>query len=174
MLDTDQQPVSPGVTTAAPTWQLWVATGLRLVLAGVLGVAGALKVPDPAESVRAVRAYDLLPETLVPAIGYGLPLLELAIAVLLLLGLFTRWAAAVTAVLMAGFVIGIAAAWTRGLTIDCGCFGGGGQVGAADTRYLQEIGRDVALLVAALVLVRWPASRLALDPAPAEEPKESP
>ena len=91
MLDSDKGPVSAGVTPAAPAWRLWVATVLRLVLAGVLGVAGALKVPDPAESVRAVRAYDLLPEALVPAIGYGLPLLELAVAVLLLLGLFTRW-----------------------------------------------------------------------------------
>ena len=34
----------------------------RLVLAGVLIVAGWLKLPDPAESVRAVRAYQLLPE----------------------------------------------------------------------------------------------------------------
>ena len=138
---------------------------LRWMLAGVLGVAGALKVPDPAESVRAVRAYDLLPEALVPAIGYGLPLLELAVAALLVLGLFTRWAAVVAAVLMAGFVVGIAAAWARGLNIDCGCFGGGGQVAAADTRYLQEILRDAALLTAALFLVRWPGSRFALDPA---------
>ena len=165
MLDSDQGPVSAGVTPAAPAWRLWVATVLRWVLAGVLGVAGALKVPDPAESVRAVRAYDLLPEALVPAIGYGLPLLELAVAALLVLGLFTRWAAAVTAVLMAAFVVGIATAWTRGLNIDCGCFGGGGQVAAADTRYLQEILRDAALLTAAMFLVRWPASRLALDPA---------
>ena len=174
LFDADQEPVSSGVVRGAPAWRLWVATMLRLVLAGVLGVAGAQKVPDPAESVRAVRAYDLLPEALVPAIGYGLPLLELAVAVLLLLGFFTRWAPAVAALLMAAFVFGIAAAWTRGLTIDCGCFGGGGQVGAADTRYTQEIARDAALLVAALLLVRWPASRLALDPAPADDPKESP
>ena len=40
---------------------------------GVWIVAGALKLPDPAESVRAVRAYDLLPEAIVPAVGYLLP-----------------------------------------------------------------------------------------------------
>ena len=31
---------------------------------------------------------------------------------------------------MVAFIIGISQAWARGLTIDCGCFGGGGQIGA--------------------------------------------
>ena len=63
---------------------------------------------------------------------------------------------------------GIAQAWARGLTIDCGCFGGGGQVSADQTRYGEEILRDVGLLLAAAFLVRWPHSRLALDPIPKE------
>ena len=37
------------------------------MLGGVFVVAGALKVPDPAAAVRAVRAYQLLPEPLVGA-----------------------------------------------------------------------------------------------------------
>ncbi|HJX42788.1 MAG TPA: DoxX family protein, partial [Geodermatophilus sp.] len=36
----------------------------RLPLGGVLVVAGALELPDPAEAVRAVRAHRLLPEAL--------------------------------------------------------------------------------------------------------------
>jgi uncharacterized membrane protein YphA (DoxX/SURF4 family) len=151
--------------SAGTTVRLWFATALRLLLAGVLAVAGALKLPDPAESVRAVRAYDLLPEAIVPTVGYVLPPLELALALLLLLGLVTRWAALGAGVLMAAFVVGIASAWARGLTIDCGCFGGGGQVDAAETAYLQEILRDVGLLLAAAFLVWRPASRLALDTA---------
>ncbi len=34
----------------------WAATGARLVLGGVLVVAGALEVPDPAAAVRAAAA----------------------------------------------------------------------------------------------------------------------
>jgi uncharacterized membrane protein YphA (DoxX/SURF4 family) len=150
--------------TTAPAWRLWLATALRLVLAGVLAVAGALKLPDPAESVRAVRAYQLLPESVVPAVGHALPLLEIAVALLLVLGLATRIAAVMAGLLMAAFIVGIASAAARGLTIDCGCFGGGGQVEANATKYTQEIVRDAALLLAAAFLVVWPASRLALDP----------
>jgi uncharacterized membrane protein YphA (DoxX/SURF4 family) len=143
----------------------WLASGLRLLLAAVLATAGALKLPDPAESVRAVRAYQLLPEAVVPTVGYALPLVELAVAALLALGLLTRWAAIVAALLMLAFCIGIASAWARGLTIECGCFGGGGQVAAQDTRYLPDLLRDGGLLLASLLLVARPASRFAVDTA---------
>jgi uncharacterized membrane protein YphA (DoxX/SURF4 family) len=149
---------------AATGSRLWFATVTRLVLAGYLGLAGLLKLPDPAESVRAVRAYRILPESVVPAVGYVLPLLEVAIAVLLVIGLTTRLAAALSSLLMVAFVIGIASVAARGINIDCGCFGGGGDVAEGATHYTQEIIRDVCLLVLALLLVYRPSSRLALDP----------
>ncbi len=43
----------------------WAATAGRLLLAAVWLAAGALKIPDPAEGIRAVRAYRLLPEAVV-------------------------------------------------------------------------------------------------------------
>lgn len=141
----------------------WVGTVLRLVLAGVLGYAGAIKLPDPDESVRAVRAYQLLPEPVVQVVGFGLPVLEVAVALLLLVGLGTRIAAGVSGLLMIAFIIGVASAWARGLTIDCGCFGGGGEVSAEDTEYPQEILRDLLLLAASAWLVWRPRTRLALD-----------
>ncbi len=42
----------------------WPATAAHLLLGGVLVMAGALEPPDPAEAVRAVRAYRLLPGAL--------------------------------------------------------------------------------------------------------------
>jgi uncharacterized membrane protein YphA (DoxX/SURF4 family) len=140
----------------------WVGTAVRLVLGIVWVVAGLLKLPDPAAAERAVRAYQLAPEWLVPVLAFGLPVLEIAVGVLLLLGAFVRPAAVVSAVLLAGFTAAVASAWARGLTIDCGCFGGGGQVDAGQTAYLGEIVRDVALLCAALFLVARPRTRLAL------------
>lgn len=141
----------------------WLAVGLRLVLAAVFAAAGASKLPDPAESVRAVRAYRLLPEAAVHAVAYGLPVLEVALAVLLFLGLVIRLAAVLSAVLLAVFLAGIASVAARGLSIDCGCFGGGGAVAAGDTRYTAELLRDTGLLALALALARWPASPLSLD-----------
>jgi uncharacterized membrane protein YphA (DoxX/SURF4 family) len=150
--------------TRAVQGRLWFATLARLVLAGYLGVAGLLKLPHPAESVRAVRAYRILPESVVPTVGYVLPLLEVAIAVLLLLGLATRVASLLTVLLMTAFIIGIASVSARGITIDCGCFGGGGDVAEGATHYTQEIVRDVCLLLLGILLVRRPSSRLSLVP----------
>ena len=92
---------------------------------------GVVKVGHPLTAERAVQAYELFPLRASPsAIGLGLPFLEIALGLLLVLGLFTRPAAIVATVLMVVFIIGISQAWARGLTIDCGCFGGGGQIGA--------------------------------------------
>lgn len=136
----------------------------RVVLGVVWIVAGVIKLPDPAGSVRAVRAYQLLPEAVVPAVGYGLPLLEIVLGALLVLGVAVRIGAIVSAVLLGAFLIGVTSAWARGLSIDCGCFGGGGAVASDQTRYGTEVLRDGALIVVAGVLIRWPASRLALVP----------
>ena len=149
----------------------WLATAARLLVGGVFLVAGLLKIPDPAAAVRAVRAYRLLPEALVAPVAFGLPVVEIAVGLALIVGVFVRTAAIASAVLLVVFLAGVGSAWARGLQIDCGCFGGGGAVAAADTAYPAEILRDSALLLVALALARWPRSRLALGgrPLPDEE-----
>src|SRR5438309_2288973 len=142
--------------------RLWAATLARLLLGGVFVVAGALKVPDPAAAMRAVRAYRLLPEVLVGPVAFGLPVVEIAVGLALLVGVFVRTAALASAVLLVVFLAAVGSAWARGLQIDCGCFGNGGQVAAGRTAYPAEIARDVGLLVVALALARWPRSRWAL------------
>jgi uncharacterized membrane protein YphA (DoxX/SURF4 family) len=80
------------------------------------------------------------------------------------LGLATRLAAVISAALFAVYIVGIAAAWARGLSIDCGCFGGGGQLAAGQhPSYVPDILRDVGLLLVAGFLVVWPRTRLAID-----------
>jgi uncharacterized membrane protein YphA (DoxX/SURF4 family) len=148
----------------------WLATGARLLLGGVFVAAGVLKLPDPGAAVRAVRAYRLLPETLVVPVAFGLPVVEIAVGLALIVGVFVRTAAVASAVLLAVYVAAVASAWARGLQIDCGCFGGGGQVAAGQTAYPSEVLRDAALLVVALALARRPQSRLALGgPYPEKE-----
>ena len=143
-------------------WFESLAVLARLVAGGVWIVAGALKLPDPAGSVRAVRAYQLLPEALVPTVGHALPIVEVVVGVTLVLGVLTRVVALVSALLFVAFVVGIASAWARGLRIDCGCFGGGGFDADATAQYPWEIARDVVLLAASL-LVAAVRPRLALD-----------
>lgn len=141
----------------------WVGTAARLVTGVVWIWAGAAKLGDSYQSVQAVRAYDLLPGGLVEPVGYLLPVLEVVVGAALVLGLLTRGAAVISALLFVAFIVGIASAWARGLEIDCGCFGGGGYDPDASSQYPWEIARDAALLLASLFLVRWPRTRLALD-----------
>src|SRR4249919_3186664 len=141
--------------------QLWSSLAARLALGGVLVVAGALKVSDPNAAIRAVTAYQLLPSDLATLVGYGLPFFEIMLGLLLVVGLATRASAATAGVLMAVFIAGVASAWARGLSIDCGCFGGGGAT--ADPQYVPEILRDLLFVGLATWLVAFPASRWALD-----------
>jgi uncharacterized membrane protein YphA (DoxX/SURF4 family) len=143
-------------------WLPWAATAARAVLAAVFAWAGIAKMADADAAVRAVRAYRILPETMVRSVAWGLPFIEVAVAVLLLAGIATRLSAGVGFALMAAFFVAIASAWARGLQIDCGCFGGGGAAHASAGRYLSELARDALLLVIAGGLVLHPASRLAL------------
>ena len=83
----------------------WIGLLARLVTGGVWLVAGALKVTDPAGSVRAVRAYELLPEAIVPTVGHLLPVIEIVIGACLILGLLTRPMAALSALLFIAFII---------------------------------------------------------------------
>lgn len=135
----------------------------RLGLAAVFLVSGALKVLDPAQTRIAVRAYELLPSGLVGPVATGLPLVELALGTLLLVGAFTRWVALASAVLLLVLMTAVAQAWARGLSIDCGCFGGGGTVAKGSTHYPQELARDAATVLLALWLLVRPRTTLSLD-----------
>src|SRR5205814_845409 len=95
-----------------------------------------------------VRAFDVTPEWLSKAIGYGLPVLELAIGILLVVGVTVRVSAAVSAFLLLVFLVGLVQAAARDIQLECGCFGGGGSTDAG-TSYTLDILRDVGLLIVA-------------------------
>ncbi|MGQ0718113.1 MAG: DoxX family protein [Pseudonocardiales bacterium] len=140
-----------------------LGTVVRLGLAAVFLVSGALKVVDPAQTRVAVLAYEVLPPGLVGPVAIGLPLVELALGTLLVAGAFTRWTALGSAALLVVLMTGVVQAWARGLSIDCGCFGGGGPVAEGATRYPQELARDAGLLLLALWLVVRPRTAWSVD-----------
>jgi uncharacterized membrane protein YphA (DoxX/SURF4 family) len=152
----------------------WVSTVARLVLAGVFLTAGGLKAVDPQTSVAAVRAYELLPPALETVVGWGLPFVEIALGLLLVIGAFARVLAVASALLLAVFIAGVLSAAARGLSIDCGCFGGGGTVAPGQTEYTSEIVRDGVLLLLALWLAWQPRSRLALETTTDHDDPEDP
>jgi uncharacterized membrane protein YphA (DoxX/SURF4 family) len=149
---------------------VWVSTVARLILAAVLLAAGILKAIEPAGSVAAVRAYQLVSSPLATPISWGLPFLEIGLGLLLLVGLHTRVAAIVSAFLLVTLLAAVISVAARGLSIDCGCFGGGGPVAPGETRYTSEIVRDIALLLLSVWLAWRPRTRFSLDRWDGEQP----
>ena len=142
----------------------WISTVARLGLAAVFLIAGGLKVGDLAASGRAVNAYDLMSYDTAKIVGAVQPFLEIALGLLLLIGLATRLSAGIATVLLLIFIGGIISAWARGKQIDCGCFSKGGELtGGRSAQYLPEILRDVGFLVLAGVLLARPRTRFSLD-----------
>ncbi|MFI6319119.1 MauE/DoxX family redox-associated membrane protein [Nonomuraea sp. NPDC050556] len=143
-----------------------MTTAARLIVGVVLIVAGWLKIGNPPLSAQAVKAYKLLPDSVATIVGYGLPILEIVVGVLLVVGLLTRVAGLIAGLLMLAFVFGIAWAWGHGYKIDCGCFGGGGELPAGqEPSYLLDILRDFGLVLLSAWVVRFPPGRFALDAA---------
>lgn len=147
-----------------PTWALdLIGTLFRLGLAAVWLISGFVKAGDLNQTYAAVRAYQVLPAGLVGPVADVLPFLELAFGLLVLIGIGTRLMGVLSAVLLLVYIAGVAQSWARGLTIDCGCFGHGGQVAAGQTQYPQEILRDIGFLVLAVWLVLRPHTWFAVD-----------
>ncbi len=142
---------------------LWVTLATRLILGVTLIVAGLLKVTRLDASVQSVRLYQILPWDSTAFVGAALPIVEIAVGLLLVTGTFTRVSAVIGSLLMLAFIIGIASVWARGISIDCGCFGGGGEIEASQTQYPLEIARDVGLLLTGAWTAWRPRSPFAVD-----------
>ena len=146
--------------------QPWLTFGFRLILGGVLLVAGGLKATDPYGSATSVRAYQILPIDLANFLGFVLPFIEVGIGLLLIVGIWVRLAAIAGAALMVMFIVAIGQAWIRGISLDCGCFGKGGLLATDELpvwNYTVEIARDIALAGLGGYLYRFPQGKLGLD-----------
>jgi uncharacterized membrane protein YphA (DoxX/SURF4 family) len=140
----------------------YLGLAARLGLGLTLVMAAVPKLRDPVAAVRAVVAYELLPNRgIETAVGHGLPIVELLVGALLLAGFVTRVTAVCAAALLAVFVGALLSAWLRGLSIDCGCFGGGGAT--EHPTYLIDLLRDLGLLGLAVLLGVRPSTALSVD-----------
>jgi uncharacterized membrane protein YphA (DoxX/SURF4 family) len=95
----------------------------RLVVGGVFLLTGILKALDVAGFARSIRAYQMVPDGLVPVMANGLPWVEIIVGAYVLAGLYRRWSALAAGALLLIFMIAMGQALARGLTLQCGCFG---------------------------------------------------
>jgi uncharacterized membrane protein YphA (DoxX/SURF4 family) len=133
---------------------------LRIVLAVVFIYASYDKILHPHQFAIAVRAYKILPISVSNLFALMLAWSEMIAAVLLILGIFTREAAAALFLLLATFIIAITTTLIRGMVIDCGCFKAGEGHDPIDFGLLTQ---DTFLLIAALLVICYDKGFLSLS-----------
>jgi len=138
--------------------QLIVA--LRLLLGVVFIYASLDKIANPQQFAIAVRGYQLMPLQFSNLFAIALPWSELIVGIFLILGIFTRQAAAAVFLLLGMFIVAVSTVLIRGMVIDCGCFSseGGSHTGP------MLIIRNTFLLVSALLVMRYDTGFLSLRP----------
>lgn len=140
----------------------WVGLAARLILGVTYLVAGVLKARDLQATQMDTRAFRILSYDVANIWGTFMPFLEVLLGLLLIAGLMTRMTAVLGGLLMIAFIIGISSVWSRGIVIQCGCFGSNGKL-PTTAAYKWDILRDVGLLLCAAWLVIWPRTKLSVD-----------
>jgi len=121
----------------------------RVALAGVFVFAGIAKLPYIDTLIWEIKQYHILPQDLATAYGYVLPPLEMALGILLVVGLFLRISASVSALVVLSFTIAKIVALARGLDISiCSCFGS-----AVPLLAVHSLAIDFVLLALAFQIV---------------------
>ncbi|HXO88172.1 MAG TPA: MauE/DoxX family redox-associated membrane protein [Candidatus Acidoferrales bacterium] len=94
-----------------------------------------------------VDSYEMLPPWAVSPFAHFLPPFELFLGLWLLSGYGMRFSGLVSTALICAFILAMYSAYRRGLTISCGCFGQGAQIG------IMELIRDGLLFLPLALIV---------------------
>jgi uncharacterized membrane protein YphA (DoxX/SURF4 family) len=106
------------ITKIISSRQLYGLVRIGLALLFVYG--GGVKLMDPKAFARVIDAYGFVPESLLPVVAVGLPLLEVLAGTALLFD--RREGLAVIAVLLVSFVAILGYGVLTDMDVDCGCF----------------------------------------------------
>jgi uncharacterized membrane protein YphA (DoxX/SURF4 family) len=76
-----------------------------------------------------VDSYQMLPPWAVSPVAHFVPIFELVLGLWLLSGIALRLSSVISTLAICAFITAMFSAYERGLTISCGCFGPGEQIG---------------------------------------------
>jgi putative oxidoreductase len=152
----------------------WVmlAVPLRLALGGIFLAAAwfklrppknALAMSGPQDFSNAIKAFKLdLPDAMVRFTTSAVPWTEAICAILLILGFWTRAAAALIALMTTLFTALVASAVMRKLNIECGCFGDRGLICTGPVGWCKVLENGL-LIAAALALMLTRTHAISVD-----------
>lgn len=134
----------------------------RFGLAAVWIFAGATKLGNHMTVTQSIEAYEIFTPHWSSLLANIIGPAELAGGLILLLGIKIRPAGWVSFGVLVLFVIGLSSAYSRGLQIDCGCFGPDPDSAGGDL--LWVIARDIGLIAVTLFMIYRPFKKFALYP----------
>ena len=113
----------------------WLTIRVQLALGAIFVVAAWPKIADPPSFAHMIYNYRILPGALINFSALVMPWVELLCGLALIIGVWTRAARTIIALLLLTFMTAIAINLARGNAIDCGCF----DVSAAGKTYEERI-----------------------------------
>jgi uncharacterized membrane protein YphA (DoxX/SURF4 family) len=137
-----------------------VALALVFLAASYAKMKPQIPVPWSVDSIKTslamfawqVDSYQLLPPTQVMRVAHFLPPFEMFLGIWLLSGIALRFSSVITSLLLTGFFTLMMRTYALGLSINCGCFGSGEQLGP---KTLLRDGSLLALSLAVTVGAFW-------------------
>lgn len=129
---------------------------VRIVLGLIFIYAGAEKISDPEAFAVSISNYRLFPVVTLNFFAITLPWIELVTGLLILFGIAVKENSSIIFLMLLVFTIAIVISLFRGLSIDCGCFGKGSQIG------LLKLGENILMLVVSLLLIVFGSDLLKL------------
>jgi uncharacterized membrane protein YphA (DoxX/SURF4 family) len=141
----------------------WLVFPARVLLGGLFVFAGVMKLTSPQLFVQAIAAFKLnIPDHLLILLTFVVPWTEILAGTALALGLWARSSALLIALMLLGFIGGIASVLIRKMDVHCSCFGSfeipcTGPVGPC------HLIRNTVLLALAGIVLAWGPGPLAID-----------
>ena len=129
---------------------------VRIVLGLIFIYAGAEKISDPEAFAVSISNYRLLPIVTLNFFAITLPWIELVAGVLTLFGIAVKENSSILFSMLLVFTIAIVISLFRGLSIDCGCFGKGTQIG------LMKLSENILMIFGSLLLIIFGSDLLKL------------
>jgi putative oxidoreductase len=155
------------VTTRDALTHPWLTIRVQLALGVIFIVAALPKLLDPPSFAHMIYNYRLVPGGVINLAALIMPWLEILCGLALVIGVWTRPARDLIALMLIFFIVAISINIFRGNAIDCGCF----NVADAGKTYEQrldsmklDIIRDLGMLL--MVAQLWWAERRGLPANP--------
>ena len=113
----------------------WLTVRVQIALGAIFVVAAWPKIVDPPSFAHMIYNYRLLPAGLINITALVMPWVEILVGLALILGVWTRPARTIVALMLVMFIIAISINLLRDNAIDCGCF----DVSAAGRSHEERI-----------------------------------